>query len=108
MWASTIAPTAATISSAEVSSKANRYLVNSSWAMPLTLVPYWAVGVVEVLRPVWPVKARPIASATSSAKATPASSAATRWPRSVSTSESDESRPTSISTNRNRIMIAPV
>ena len=37
--ASTIAPTAATISSAEVSSKANRYLVNSSWAMPSTLPP---------------------------------------------------------------------
>ncbi len=34
--------------------------------------------------------------------------AATRCPRSVSTTESDESRPTSMRTNRNRIMIAPV
>ena len=34
--------------------------------------------------------------------------AAIRWPRSVSISESDASRPTSISTNRNSIMIAPV
>ena len=39
MCASTIAPTAATISSAEVSSNANRYLVNSSSAIALTLPP---------------------------------------------------------------------
>lgn len=31
-----------------------------------------------------------------------------RWPLSVSTKESEESTPTSISTNRNSIMIAPV
>ena len=34
--------------------------------------------------------------------------AASRWPRSVSTSESDASTPTSMSTNRNSIMTAPV
>ena len=34
--------------------------------------------------------------------------AATRWPRSVSIRESEASRPTSMSTNRNSIMIAPV
>ena len=45
MCASTIAPTAATISSADVSSKANRYLVNSSSAIELTLR---AVGVRRV------------------------------------------------------------
>ena len=37
--ASTIAPTAAVMSSAEVSSNANRYLVNSSSATLLTLAP---------------------------------------------------------------------
>ena len=34
--------------------------------------------------------------------------ASTRWPRIVSTTESEASTPTSISTNRNSIRIAPV
>ena len=38
----------------------------------------------------------------------PSTIAAVRCPRSVSISASDESRPTSISTNRNSMMIAPV
>ena len=37
MWARIIAPTAAVMSSAEVTSNANTYLVNSEAAMPCTL-----------------------------------------------------------------------
>ncbi len=38
----------------------------------------------------------------------PTTVATTRWPRSTSNTESPASRPVSISTNRNSIMIAPV
>jgi hypothetical protein len=41
-------------------------------------------------------------------KPTPATTAATRCPRSVSTSDSAESTPISISTNKNSIITAPV
>jgi hypothetical protein len=41
-------------------------------------------------------------------EAEPEQTAPTRWPRSVSTSESDASTPTSMRTKRNNIMIAPV
>src|SRR5664280_113587 len=52
--------------------------------------------------------ALPIAPMSSTTKPRASAAAATRCPRSVSTSESLESTPTSISTNRNRIMMAPV
>ena len=54
------------------------------------------------------VNARPTAPTSSTASPTPNSSAAARWPRSTSTTESELSRPTSISTNRNSIITAPV
>ena len=41
-------------------------------------------------------------------KSRPTIAASRRWPRIVSTTESEASTPTSISTNRNSIMIAPV
>jgi hypothetical protein len=47
-------------------------------------------------------------SASSAANPRPATTAQNRCPRIVSTSESDESTPTSMSTNRNSIMTAPV
>ena len=49
-----------------------------------------------------------IAAISRPAKPSPTTKAATRWPRSVSMSESLESTPTSISTNRNSMRIAPV
>ena len=52
--------------------------------------------------------ARAMPAPTSAAKPMPNTVAATRCPRSVSTTESEVSRPTIISTNRKRIMIAPV
>ena len=56
-----------------------------------------------------PMAARPMTEdAGSPSRPIAASPAASRWPPSVSTIESDESTPTSISTNRNSIMIAPV
>ena len=42
------------------------------------------------------------------ANISPTITAKTRWPRIVSTRESDASTPTSITTNRNSIRIAPV
>ena len=106
MWARIIAPTAATMSRADVNSNAKRYLVKIKAASELTLVPPALAacrfaGVVSV-------NARPRVSATSKANAMPNSSAAQRYPRSTSMSESEESRPTSINTNRNKIMMAPV
>ena len=103
--ASTIAPTAAVISSAEVSSKAKTYLVNSSRAMPCTLPSAFASSSPAAGTPS-SARYRPLP--TRPAKPSPRTTAATRWPRSVSMSESEASRPTSISTNRNSIMIAPV
>ena len=79
MWASTIAPTAATISSADVSSKANRYLVNSSVGDRSTFEPPRGSACVQVRRRA-PVNARRPSSATSSAKPRPNSAAASRWP----------------------------
>ena len=106
MCASTMAPTAAVISSALVTSKASSYRENSSPAMAWMLPSApWAPS-----RPVTGRSrvARAIPAPTRPAKPTPSTVAAMRCPRSVSTTESEESRPTSMSTNRNRIMIAPV
>src|SRR3954453_15693636 len=105
MCASTIAPTAAVISSALVTSKASRYFVKSSSAIAGMLpAPPFAFSPVAVRS--WVARAMP--APTRPAKPMPRMIAATRWPRSVSTTESEESRPTIISTNRNKIMIAPV
>ena len=56
-----------------------------------------------VPRLIW---ATPITS--TSPSTSPPTAASSRWPRMVSTSESEASTPTSISTNRNSIRIAPV
>ena len=56
-----------------------------------------------VPREIWP---RPITSTRPSTR--PATIAMTRWPLIVSTTESDASTPTSISTKRNSIKMAPV
>ncbi len=44
----------------------------------------------------------------SAARPRPSSTAAPRWPLIVSTRESEESTPISMTTNRNSIMTAPV
>jgi len=62
--------------------------------------------------PVKPVKpeidAFPSPPMSSNPKPTPITIALTRCPRSVSTKESEESTPTSIRTNKNNIITAPV
>ncbi len=55
-----------------------------------------------------PTMALPIAKTSSEPKPSPASTASGRWPLIVSTIESAESTPTSISTNKNSIKMAPV
>src|SRR5882724_10484819 len=99
--ASSMAPSAAVISSAEVSSNGNRYWVNTSRPMPPTL-PFAALA---TPRPTGCTAASELASAptSSTANARPKIAPASRWPRSTSTTESELSRPTSISTNRNSI-----
>src|SRR5690349_2678329 len=106
-YASTIAASAAVISSAEVSSKANRYLVKISCPMPGTL-PFQFAPFAASPAGMTSVNARPTAATSSTASPTPNSSAAARWQRSTSTTESELSRPTSISTNRKSIITAPV
>ncbi len=50
----------------------------------------------------------PTAVTSTNPKPRPATVAASRWPRIVSVSDSRDSTPTSMSTKRNSIMIAPV
>src|SRR3954452_7879284 len=103
-WASTMAPRAAVMSSAPVSSNAHRYLVNISAASPWTLPPALACP-----RPVNPATDTfPIPAMSRTPKPTPVTIAAMRCPRMVSTSDSDRSTPISITTNRNSIITAPV
>jgi hypothetical protein len=103
--ASTIAASAAVMSSAEVISKANTYLVNSCRASERMLPPC----PVAAARPASGANTRlPMASTISVTKPSPAIAAQNRCPRIVSTSESELSTPTSMSVNRNSIMTAPV
>lgn len=107
MKASTIAPSAAVISRAEVSSNGNRYCVKISRPSPPAAPPagvYGSSGAAGVTF----TSERNNPAAISAASPMPSSVAAIRCPRSTSTTESELSRPTSISTNRNSIMIAPV
>src|SRR3954451_11775048 len=105
LCASTMAPSAAVMSSALVISKAKTYFVNSSRAMPTTLP-----SALTSSSPAPPPSPTPLAMAVMSrpANPSPSTNAARRWPLSVSTSESLESTPTSMSTNRNSISTAPV
>ncbi len=103
-WVSTMAPIAAVISSAPVTSKAHTYLVKISRARPWTLP--------SALASPRPAKVSSLALAIpatiSTPKPRPQSAAANRWPFNCSFSESALVTPTSITTNRKSIMIAPV
>ena len=90
-----------------MSSNANRYLVKISLPMPVTLPPAPALPAASPTDGMF-VKALPSAPTSSTANPMPKTSAATRWPRSTSTTESELSRPTSMSTNRKSIITAPV
>ncbi len=102
--ASTMAPSAAVISRALVTSNGNTYLVKMRAAMPPTFVapkfgPVAAAG---------PITACPTIRLSSTSSAIPATPAASRWPLMVSTTESAEVTPTIMSTNRKIISTAPV
>lgn len=103
-WVSTMAPIAAVISSAPVTSKAQTYLVKISRARPCTLPSALASA-----RPVkWSSLALAMPAISSTPNPRPQNTAANRWPFSCSLRESSEVTPTSIITNRKSIMIAPV
>lgn len=99
-----MAPTAAVISRAPVISKANTYLVKMRAARPSTLPFAFASP-----RPLNSVRdALPIPANSRMPKPSPQRRASQRWPLMVSFRESAAVTPTSITTNRNNIMIAPV
>src|SRR5215469_1506728 len=103
-WASTMAPSAAVISSAAVASNGNTYVVKIRRAMPCTLrVPYRAVAGAA-----GPIAACPTIRASSTNRAIPATAAPSRCPGMFSCSESLALTPTIMSTNRNSISTAPV
>ena len=102
---STIAPSAAVMSRALVTSKAKTYRVKTRCASPVVLPSALALA---RPRSGTATMALPMPTISSPAKPSPSTTAAIRCPRSVSTSESDASTPTSMSTNRNSIMTAPV
>src|SRR5882757_8430343 len=105
--ASSMAPSAAVMSSAEVSSNGNRYWVNTSRPMPPTLPPALELAPASPTGATSP-SAPASAPTSSTTNARPSTAPASRWPRSTSTTESELSLPTSISTNRNSIITAPV
>ena len=87
--------------------KTNRYVVKSSRPIRPTLPPselFW------LARPRACTLVSDLATlaTTRPAKPMPSTAPTSRCPRSTSTTESDESLPTIMSTNRNNIMIAPV
>lgn len=103
-WVSTIAPTAAVMSSAPVISKAKTYLVKIRAARPWTFPAELA----------WPrpvkvfSEALAIPAISRMPKPSPQSTASQRCPLMVSFSESAAVTPTSMTTKRKSIMIAPV
>lgn len=99
-----MAPTAAVMSRAPVISKAKTYFVKMRAARPSTL-PFAFASV----RPLNSVReALPMPAISSTPKPRPHSRASHRCPLMVSFSESAAVTPTSITTNRKSIMIAPV
>jgi len=102
--ASTIAPSAAVISRALVASNGNTYVVKISVARPVRL----AALLAAVAGCAAPIAACPIPTISSTANAPPAMPAHRRCPLIVSTSESPEVMPISITTNRKSISTAPV
>ena len=102
--ASTIAPTAAVISSAPVTSNGNTYVVKISRASPVRLAdPFAAVNGLA-----GPMAACPMLTIRITNRPIAASPAAIRWPLMVSTIESDELMPISMRTKRNSMSTAPV
>ncbi len=102
--ASTIAPTAAVISSAPVTSNGNTYVVKISLASPSRLVgPFAKVG-----RAAGPMAACPMPRIRITKRPIAARPAASRWPLIVSTIESAELMPISMMTKRNSMRTAPV
>ena len=92
------------ISSAPVTSNGNTYVVKISVASPVRLsAPFAAVS-----GSAGPMAACPMPRIRSTNRPIAASPAASRWPLIVSTIESDELMPISISTNRNSMSTAPV
>lgn len=87
-------------------SKAKTYLVKMRLASPSTFPPCAALAVpspLKLFRDAW---AMPAISSTP--KPSPHPAASQRWPLRVSFSESAAVTPTSMTTKRNSIMIAPV
>ena len=106
-WASTIAPSAAVISSAPVISNAQTNLPKISPARAVMFPPSGA-ELTASSPTAAPNLTPPSTPKIITMNPAPSSAAAKRCPRIVSTSESEESTPTSISTNRNSIITAPV
>ena len=100
-----MAPSAAVMSRALVISKTQTYWPKISSATPVTL----PVLALTSARPFMsPRVTAPMAVKSRPPSPKARSSEAHFWPLIVSTSESDESTPTSIRTNRKSIMTAPV
>ena len=99
-----MAPSAAVISSALVISKVQTYLPKMRLATPVTLPPALA----WVSPTGWPNVTPPTAATSSAPRPSASSRDAHCCPLIVSTSESEESTPTSMRTNRNSIITAPV
>ena len=102
--ASTIAPSAAVISRALVTSNGKTYVVKMRAAIAPTFAdpkfgPPGAAG---------PMTACPTTRLSSTSRPIPARPAASRWPLIVSVTESAEVTPTIMSTKRNSISTAPV
>lgn len=105
-WVSTIAPTVAVISRAPVISKAKTYLVKMRLASPSTFPPCSVFAVPSPLKLL--SEALPMPAIRRTPKPSPQPAASQRWPFRVSFSESAAVTPTSMTTKRNSIMIAPV
>ena len=99
-----MAPMAAVMSSALVTSNDHTYWLKIFAATPMTL-PSALASASPLARP---KVTDPIPAMRSRPRATASRSPAQRWPLIVSTSESEESTPTSIRTKRNSIITAPV
>ena len=111
-WASTIVPSAAVMSSAEVASKGMTYWVKMSTASEWTLSPWAALALSRPTAASVPMLPTVTACPTATTSMTPMPMAAmvdaTRWERKVSANDSEVSTPTSITTKRNSMRIAPV
>ncbi len=85
-------------------SKANTYFVKMRAARPSTL----PLALAVLRPPNWVSEALPMPAKSRMPKPSPQRRASQRWPLMVSVRESAAVTPTSITTKRNSIMIAPV